>query len=64
MAGLALWLVTGEFIAHYLIDWSKMNLNANFGWRCNESNAFWVLLGVDQLLHAFTYLGIAAAVAS
>ncbi len=52
-------LVCGvEFILHYHIDWAKMNLNKHFGWGATTHSEFWVLLGVDQLLHQLTYIGI------
>lgn len=47
-----------EFAAHYLIDWSKMNLNKKMGWGPTTHEQFWQLLGFDQLLHQLTYLGI------
>jgi hypothetical protein len=48
-----------EFIAHYVIDYCKMNVNAFFGWRCDASEKFWWLLGFDQYLHYLCYLLIA-----
>jgi hypothetical protein len=52
-----------EFVIHYLTDYAKMNLNAKMGWRCSDSNAFWISLGADQLIHYSTYAAIAAFVA-
>lgn len=48
-------------IAHYHIDWAKMNINARMGWRPDNSEWFWMALGVDQLLHYLTYVAIIAA---
>lgn len=56
------WLGFIDFILHYHIDWAKMNLNAKFGWKADKHEAFWVLLGMDQLLHALTYIGLVALV--
>lgn len=46
----------GEAVAHYHIDWAKMNINEKLGWKCNTSQEFWTLLGVDQYAHYVTYL--------
>jgi hypothetical protein len=55
---IALWLALAEFVAHYLIDWGKMNLNKKMGWGPTTHEQFWQLLGFDQLLHQLIYLGI------
>ncbi len=44
-----------EFIIHYLVDYAKMNINKKMGWGPNTHSQFWILLGVDQLLHLWTY---------
>lgn len=49
-----------DAVAHYHIDWVKVNLTAVMGWRPDNSDWFWVLLGADQLLHYLTYLAIIA----
>lgn len=51
-----------ETVAHYFIDWGKMNLNAKYGWGPLTSEKFWWLLGLDQWLHAMCYCSIAAIV--
>lgn len=56
--GLALILAVLDMVVHYHIDWAKMNVNAKFGWKPDNSEWFWVSLGVDQLLHYLTYIGI------
>lgn len=57
--GLVLFIIASfEFLAHYHIDWAKMNLNKKMGWVATTHNEFWILLGVDQLLHGLTYLAI------
>lgn len=45
-----------EFLAHYHIDWAKMNINKHMNWKPNTSEQFWWLLGFDQLLHQLTYV--------
>ena len=47
-------------VLHYHIDYAKMNLNKKFGWGPNTHEEFWWLLGLDQLLHALTYIGLIA----
>jgi hypothetical protein len=53
----ALGLVFGifDFLAHYHIDWAKMKINRHFGYTPKDDR-FWVLLGLDQLLHYLTYV--------
>ena len=43
-------------VIHYHIDWAKMNLNKYFGWKPDTHEQFWWLLGLDQFLHALTYI--------
>lgn len=59
---IALFIATGEFIAHYLIDWAKMNINRKMGWTATTHNEFWQLTGFDQLMHQLTYVAIIAMV--
>ena len=47
---------------HYHVDWAKMNLNAKLGWGPTTHEEFWWLLGLDQFLHALTYIGLVALV--
>ncbi|AXQ69940.1 membrane protein [Caulobacter phage CcrSC] len=53
-------IALAEFVAHYLIDWAKMNINRKMGWTATTHHAFWVLTGFDQLLHQLTYVAIIA----
>lgn len=55
---LALIIAVAEFLAHYHIDWAKMNINKAKGWTATTNNQFWQLLGADQLLHQLTYVAI------
>lgn len=61
---LTLVLSVAEFVIHYHMDWFKMNYNKYKGWACNTHNEFWVLVGVDQLVHSMTYVGIVYAIYS
>lgn len=56
--GVSLYLGLVDGFVHYHIDWAKMNINKKMGWGPTTHNEFWVLLGVDQLLHALTYIGL------
>jgi hypothetical protein len=47
-----------DFVVHYHVDWAKMRLNAKMGWGANTHEEFWWLLGLDQYLHALTYIAI------
>ena len=57
---LAICLGVADFLLHYHIDWAKMNLNKKLGYGPTTHEQFWWLLGLDQLLHALTYLGLTA----
>lgn len=52
---LALLLMMLDSIIHYHIDWAKMQLNSRLKLTPADSR-FWVLLGLDQLLHQLTYV--------
>jgi len=47
-----------DMLVHYHIDWAKMNLSRHYDLKPNNSEWFWVLLGLDQLLHHLTYFAI------
>jgi hypothetical protein len=47
-----------DFVVHYHVDWAKMNLNKKYNLRADNGNGFWILLGLDQLLHHITYFVI------
>ena len=59
---IALGIAALEFMIHYHMDWFKMNYNKKKGWSANTHNEFWILLGVDQLVHSLTYIGIVGLV--
>lgn len=54
-------LLAGEFISHYLMDWSKMNINKKMGWGPTTHHEFWWLTGFDQFVH-LAYLVFFAAI--
>lgn len=58
----AIYLGLVDMFIHYHIDWAKMNLNAKMGWGPNTHEQFWWLLGLDQFLHALTYILIVALI--
>lgn len=49
-----------DYFLHYHIDWAKVNITKRFNLTPLNSEWFWILMGFDQLLHAFTYFGIVA----
>lgn len=57
--GLALQLALFDGLVHYHIDWLKQNYvkHNNLG---PSNQAFWTAMGLDQLLHQFTYIAIIA----
>lgn len=56
-------IVLGEFVIHYHLDWAKEQINYRLKLG-NEDSGHFVLLGADQMLHGFTYVGIAAILIS
>ena len=44
-----------DFVLHYHIDWSKININRKKNYTI-EMPQFWYWLGLDQLAHSITYL--------
>ena len=62
-APVAAWyLALADGVIHYHVDWAKMNLNAKMGWGPNTHEQFWWLLGLDQFLHALTYIILVSTV--
>lgn len=47
-----------DMFVHYHIDWAKMSINKRLGWGPTTHSQFWILLGVDQLLHNLTYVAM------
>ena len=55
----ALALAAFDFAVHYHVDWAKVQLNTKYQWKPDTHSEFWLLLGLDQYLHALTYFAIA-----
>ncbi len=56
---LALAMASGEFAAHYHIDWLKEQIVKGNGWT-PQDRGFWYALGTDQFVHGLTYLAMVA----
>lgn len=52
-------IALGEFAIHYHVDWAKEQVTRGLG-LTPQTAGYWHTLGVDQLLHGLTYLGIVA----
>ena len=48
-----------DYVAHYHIDWAKVNLTKHYDLTPLNSEKYWWLLGLDQFLHQLTYVLIA-----
>jgi len=44
-----------DFLAHYHIDWAKININRHNNYTPADKK-FWFWLGLDQLAHQITYV--------
>ena len=44
-----------DFLAHYHIDWAKININKKYSYTPAD-HKFWFWLGLDQLAHQLTYI--------
>ena len=58
-----LYLSVGEFLVHYHMDWFKEKYNRTKGWKMTDYQ-FWVLFGIDQLVHHLTYVAMIIIYAS
>ena len=59
---LAYLFAIADFLIHYHIDWAKVTINEHYGWTATTHNQFWILLGLDQYLHAMTYIAMVTLV--
>jgi hypothetical protein len=55
-------LLAFEFIAHYLIDFTKVNVCKLNNWTATNSDHFWKMMGLDQFAHMLCYLCIIEAI--
>lgn len=56
-------LLAGEFVLHYHIDWFKEQITKRMDLSPNVA-AFWHALGLDQMGHMLTYVGMVALLAA
>lgn len=52
-----LFILAGEFVVHYHVDWLKEQAVKKGGWQATDA-WFWHALGLDQLAHMLTYVAI------
>lgn len=50
-------ILAGEFVIHYHLDWLKDRVVRTRGWSSHDT-PFWWALGLDQLMHGLTYVGL------
>lgn len=55
--GAMMGILIAEFVLHYHIDWYKERIGRRLQ-LAPTNKRFWVALGVDQLLHQLTYVGM------
>jgi len=60
--GLIAMIVIGELLVHYHVDWLKLYIDKHFRLRIDRST-YWLVFGLDQLLHQATYIVILALLA-
>lgn len=48
-------LAVFDGLIHYHVDWAKVQLSSGLG---TSDKKFWIWFGLDQLIHAMTYVGI------
>lgn len=53
---IVLLVLVADFVAHYHIDFFKVNLNKRMGWGPLTHAKFWWLTGADQTAHQMCYL--------
>ena len=53
-------VLAAEFLVHYHCDWTKEQVVRSNNWTF-QNDAFWRAMGVDQLVHALTYIAMVRA---
>jgi hypothetical protein len=48
-------LLFAEFVIHYHVDWYKARIDRG---RSEQDNLYWIVFGIDQLVHQLTYIGM------
>lgn len=51
-------LLMVEFASHVLTDATKVNICNKYDWRCNTSEEYWWMTGLDQFIHQVVYIYI------
>lgn len=49
--------IVGEFLVHYHVDWGKARIDKWWSFS-NQTRAYWIVFGFDQLVHQTTYLAL------
>jgi hypothetical protein len=57
-AGAIAALLFGEFVIHYHSDWGKAQSDSRYGLSESGGSAYWIVFGLDQLIHQLTYLAM------
>ena len=57
---MALMLAVADAVIHYHVDWVRKNITDHYNWRFDNNKYWWRLLGIDEYLHALTYIGLVA----
>ena len=61
-AELAAAILIVEFLIHYHVDWLKLYIDKRYRLGINQS-LYWMIFGLDQLIHQITYVAILAVLA-
>jgi len=48
-------LLLAEFVIHYHVDWYKARFDQGRG---EQDNLYWIVFGIDQLVHQLTYVAM------
>jgi uncharacterized protein DUF3307 len=56
-AGVIAVMVIGELVVHYHVDFAKARID-KLGGYTETTRAYWLVFGLDQLIHQMTYLVI------
>lgn len=56
-------VLAAEFVIHYHADWMKIAVDKRTKWGMDDQR-YWILFGLDQLIHQLTYIGILSTMAS
>ena len=51
------WIVAGEFIIHYHMDWIKVKVTNHYKWTASDQ-MYWWMTGFDQWIHQMTYVAM------